>query len=74
MQNMFLQNNQLPEEDVVKPRGTRIERIDPETAEVVETLGSITDVCKKYNMSSKTVKKAISSGNTYNGYIWKIGL
>jgi phage anti-repressor protein len=74
MQDNYLQNNQLPEQDIVKPKGTRIERIDPETTEVMEVLGSITDVCKKYNMSAKTVKKAISNGNTYNGFIWRIGL
>jgi phage anti-repressor protein len=72
MRANYLMNNTLPEKDIIKPRGTLIQRLDPETKQVLETLGSITDVCKKYNTSPKTLKAVCKSGSTLNGYLWTL--
>ncbi len=71
LQNEFLINNTLPEIEKKCPKSVKIERIDPITNEVLEILNSITDVCKKYKISPKTLKKYLISGEVYNNFRWK---
>ena len=67
-----MENNTLPVNEIINQKGTTIERIDPDTNTVIETLSSITEVCKKYKISPKTIKKAITNHDILNGFFWQI--
>jgi len=72
IKDKYLENNTLPVNEIINQKGTTIERIDPDTNSVIETLSSITEVCKKYKISPKTIKKAITNHDILNGFFWQI--
>lgn len=57
-----------------KPRtcSKQIQRIDPDTLEVLETFMCIQDICTKYRMCHKTVNTITKSGDIYKGYKWAV--
>jgi hypothetical protein len=70
LKNAYLKDNELPKRPR-NPRGRKLCKVDPNTNEVVITYDSITQACQALNMSSKTVKKAIDTKCTYNGFLWQ---
>jgi hypothetical protein len=52
-------------------RGVRVQKIDPETDEIIETFPSISDAVKKEQISPKTIKTAALNGSIQK-YKWKI--
>lgn len=49
-----------------------VEQIDPKTNEVIEKYHSNREICKKFQMSILSLKKASETGNIHNGYKWRI--
>jgi hypothetical protein len=70
LQDKYLSKNALPIINSNSKRGFKIQKIN-EKNEVVETYNSISDLCKKCNVSPKTIKKYADTDNIYNGYKWK---
>lgn len=68
--NKYLEENQIPED--VRLNTKKVERIDQNTKEVLETLNSITDVQKKYTISPKVLESCTKTGKPYKGFIWRI--
>jgi hypothetical protein len=71
LQQIFLNNNSLPEKKT-NVRGSKIQLINPETNQVIQTFSSISEAQKKLSISPKTIKLYSMNGETYNGYKWKI--
>jgi hypothetical protein len=72
LQNAYLINNTLPVIEGRCSKAVKIEKLDPETNEVLETLNSINDVAKKYKISAKTIKRYSNNGEVYNNFKWRI--
>lgn len=68
--NKYLETNQLPEDNRFNSK--KVERIDPDTNEVLETLNSITEVHKKYTISTKVLVSCTKTNKPYKGFKWKI--
>ena len=68
--NKYLEENVIPED--VRLNTKKVERIDQNTKEVLETLNSITDVQKKYTISAKVLESCTKTGKAYKGFIWRI--
>ena len=49
-----------------------VQRIDPQTKEVVESFSSLQDACSKFATCHKTIKKYSDSGDIYKGFIWRL--
>lgn len=49
-----------------------VERINPQTKEVIEKFSSLQDACSKFATSHKTLKKYSASGDIYKGFIWRL--
>jgi hypothetical protein len=71
LQTEYLINNVLPEKKA-NVRGSKIQLINPNTNEVVQTFTSISEAQKKLSVSPKTIKLYSMNGEVYNGYKWKI--
>lgn len=71
MKTAFLATSKLPEK-FVKSNGKRVEQIDPKTDQVIETYHSNSEICKKFQMSAMSLKKASETGNIHHGYKWRI--
>lgn len=50
----------------------KVQKIDPETHNILETFECIQDVCNQYRICHKTIKKVSESGDIYKKFIWKI--
>jgi prophage antirepressor-like protein len=72
MQEEYLKTNKLPEK-YVKNNGTKIQKIDPTTKNVLSTYNSKRDIVKKYQISYNKLNSMIDtdSDEVYNGFIWK---
>lgn len=71
LKNAYLANNQLPKIET-KSRGVSVQQIDVETNKVIRIFKSISDVCKEFKMSPKTIKSASLYDESHNGYKWKL--
>lgn len=72
MQEEYLKTNELPEK-YVKNNGTKIQKIDPSTKNVLATYNSKRDIVKKYQISYNKLNRMIDANEdeVYNGFIWK---
>jgi hypothetical protein len=71
MKEAFLLTSKLPEK-YAPTSGKRVEQIDPKTNNVIATYYSNREICKKFQMSVLSLKKASETGNLHHGYKWKI--
>jgi len=71
MKEAFLLTSKLPEK-YAPISGKRVEQIDPKTNNVIATYYSNREICKKFQMSVLSLKKASETGNLHHGYKWKI--
>jgi len=62
----------LPEPFLSTTCSKHVQKIDPETNNVIETYNCLQDVCNIYKTCHKTIKKASDSGDIYKNFIWKI--
>lgn len=65
-------NGDIPEAILSSTSSKGVQKIDPETNNVIETYSCIQDVCNLYLTCHKTIKKISNSGDIYKGFIWKI--
>lgn len=73
MKNLFLLHSKLPEKYISKI-GKHVNQIDPKTNNIIATYYSNREICKKFQMSVTSLKKASESNNIHHGYKWKICL
>jgi len=71
MRNAYLLTNKLPEPHI-KANGTSVIQINPVTGEEIKAFKSITEVLKKFQMSRASLNKASDTGETHNGFKWKM--
>ena len=71
MQDKYLKNNQLPIPPS-NPRGTSVQKIHPETKEILEEFDSLERVRINLGITTKTLKKYSISQTKYKGFLWKI--
>lgn len=69
IKNKYLENNEIPIL-IDKINGKKVQQIDPNTNEVVNTYLSMVEVNKKLKISDKTIKKYSKNNKIYNGYKW----
>jgi hypothetical protein len=71
LQEDFLKDNELP---IVlrKSKGSRVQKINPQTGMVECEYPSITDATKEMKMSVKTIKRSSSEDIAIGGWKWKI--
>lgn len=65
-------NEELPKPLLSSTSSKKVQRIDPDTHNVIETFECIQDVCNQYRICHKTIKKVSESGDIYKKFIWKI--
>jgi hypothetical protein len=73
MKQTYLSTSKLPEK-FVSNIGKHVEQIDPKTNNVIGKYYSNREVCKKFQMSVTSLKKASETGDIHHGYKWKINL
>jgi len=66
----YLLNNKLPEK--IPLNSIIVQKIDKDTNEILEISYSMEDACKKFKISSKSLKKYSKNNEVYNGFKWKI--
>jgi len=71
MKKEYLLHSKLPEK-YIHSSGKKVQKIDPQSNQVIETYNSNRDVIKKYQMSNLTLKKISETGEIYKNFIWKI--
>jgi prophage antirepressor-like protein len=71
MQQKYLINNTLPEKDTNKPNQVKIQKLDPETKELLHTYLSITEVTTKYKLTRRTLISAINGNIIKREFYWK---
>jgi hypothetical protein len=71
MKNAYLMTNKLPEPHI-KANGTSVIQINPINGEEIKVFKSITEVLKKFQMSRASLNKASDTGETHNGFKWKV--
>ena len=71
MKTEYLSRSKLPEKHIPSS-GKTVEQIDPGTKKVIAKHNSIREVIKKFQMTPGSLKKASESGESHNGYKWKI--
>ncbi len=64
-------DGEIPEPKQISISSKKIERIDPDTNQVIEVYACIQDVCSIYKTCHKTINNACKSGNIYKGFQWK---
>jgi prophage antirepressor-like protein/DNA-binding transcriptional MerR regulator len=69
-QEEYLKTNKLPEKHIY-PTGKIIQKIDPISKNVLETLNSRRDVVRKYQMSYNNLASLVNTDKIYNGFLWK---
>jgi phage anti-repressor protein len=70
LKNTF--NEELPKPLLSSTCSKKVQKIDPETHNILETFECIQDVCNQYRICHKTIKKVSESGDIYKKFIWKI--
>ena len=73
MKAEYLKNNTLPEK-ILSPIGVKIQKIDPNTKNVISIYNTKRDIVKKYQISYAKLNKLISNNaleEVYNGFIWR---
>lgn len=70
LKNTF--QDELPESVLCSTSSKCVQKIDPNTNNVLETYSCIQDVCSLYKICHKTLNKMNASGDIYKGFIWKI--
>lgn len=63
---------EIPKPKLSETCSKKVERLDPETNEVLETYACIQDVCSKHRICHKTVNKISASGDIYKGFKWRL--
>lgn len=71
LQEEFLKDNELP---IVlkKSKGSRVQKINPQTGMIECEYPSITDATKEMKISVKTIKRSSSEDVAVGGWKWKI--
>ena len=64
-------NSELPVRLPLK-RGVQVQQIDPDTNLIVNIFNSISNVCKLFKISPKTLKEKAAEKIAHNGYKWNI--
>jgi len=64
-------NTELPVRLPLK-RGVQVQQIDPDTNVIVNIFNSISDVCKLFKISPKTLKEKAAEKIAHNGFMWNI--
>lgn len=65
-------DGELPEPQLSSTCSKKIQKIDPDTHNVIETYNCIQDVCNLYKICHKTIHKVSKSGDIYKNFIWKL--
>lgn len=63
--------DELPASAPASPSSKIVERLNPETNEVIEKYACIQDICLKYKTSHKTINKVCGSGDIFKGFKWR---
>ena len=72
IQNVWLEKNTLP---VIQPNhvSIKVNRVHPDTGEVLETYATIGDVKIKFGMNGRTLRSVIAGSRTYRNFKWEYG-
>jgi hypothetical protein len=70
LQQEYLKYNELPELIDVKPHQIKINRLDPNTKEVLHTYSSLAEVTTKYKMTRRTLYSAINGDLIKREFKW----
>ena len=70
IQKEFLKTNKLPIQR--NPRAKRVQRLHPDTLEVLQEYDSITHVYTSDRITSKSIKGAIDENKPFGGFRWNI--
>lgn len=62
----------VPEYVLPETCNKKVQRLDPNTGEVLETYTCLQDACKQFRTCHKTLKKKSESGAIYKGYRWRV--
>ncbi len=62
----------VPEYILPETCNKKVQRLDPNTGEVLETYACLQDACKQFGTCHKTLKKKSENGATYKGYKWRV--
>jgi hypothetical protein len=49
-----------------------VQRIDPDTNEIIESYNCMQDVCKAFKCCHKSINKANETGDIFKGFKWNI--
>jgi prophage antirepressor-like protein len=71
LQEEYLENNKLPEEDTIRPHQIKVLKLDPITKEVLHKYNTITEVTTKYKITARTLKSAINGDLIKREFRWK---
>lgn len=69
LRNEYVSRHPLP--SIAISKGTGVQQIDITSNEVVKCFNSIADVMKSMSISRACIKRACSTGEAHNGYLWK---
>jgi prophage antirepressor-like protein len=69
LRNEYMSRHPLP--SIAVSKGTCIHQIDINSNQVVKCFNSIADVMKNMSISRACIKRACSTGEAHNGYLWK---
>ena len=70
LQSKYLENNELPELNNKKPHQIKINRLDPNTKEVLHTYSTLSEVTTKYKMTRRTLYSAINGDLVKREFKW----
>jgi phage anti-repressor protein len=70
IQNEFLKTNKLPIQR--NPRAKRVQRLHPDTLEVLQEYDSISHVYTSDRITAKSIKGAIDENQPFGGFRWNI--
>lgn len=71
LQRKYLDNNELPELNDVRPHQIKINRLDPITNDILHTYSSLTEVTTKYKMTRRTLYSAINGDLVKREFKWQ---
>ena len=60
----------LPNIDRLNTCSKQVQRIDPDTFDVLKTYKCIQDICTEYRICHKTIHKIVKNGTIYKGFKW----
>ena len=67
IQNDWLKDNVLPK---IKAPGIKINRLDKNTLDIIQTYGTMNEVLINYPSAARTLRSAIEGGVVHHGYKW----